>query len=137
MTLDILAEPAGNAYPQLIDLGTRYCERFSLIWRAGEFCEPAIEIALAPHLVREERVVEWPGTKLLGGPPAIMRTYQLTTLSSRVLKAADSLYAWQHPERPEDLALYAASGELWLGSTGGRHRRATLAPWLGHPRRLR
>ena len=116
MTLDILAEPAGDAYARLIDLATCYCERFSLIWRAGELCEPAIEIELAPHLVSEERVVEWPGTKLLGGPPAIMRTYQLSTLSSRVLKAANRLYAWQHPERPEDLALYTASGQLWLGS---------------------
>ena len=116
MTLDILAEPTGDAYARLIDLSTRYCDRFSLIWRPGERCDRAVEAALSPHLVSEERVVEWPGTKLLGGPPATMRTYQLSTLSSQILKTVDGLYSWQHPEHPEDLALYSASGQLWLGS---------------------
>jgi hypothetical protein len=116
MPLDILAEPTGAAYVRLIDVAARYCERFSLIWRPGVSCDPAIEIALAPHLASEAHVFEWPGTRLLGGPPALMRTYQLNSLSSRILKAANRLYAWQHSERAEDLALYAAGGQLWLGS---------------------
>lgn len=33
-----------------------------------------------------------------------------------VLKAAPGLYAWQAPDRPEDLAFYDAGGEVWLGS---------------------
>ncbi len=116
MTLDILAEPAGAAYARLIDLAARYCERFSLISRPGAPCDPGIDIALAPHLVSEAQVTEWPGTQLLGGPPAVMRMYHLNSLSCRILKTANRLYAWQHPERAEDLAFYVATGQLWLGS---------------------
>jgi hypothetical protein len=41
-----------------------------------------------------------------------------------VLGEAPGLYAWQAPERPEDLAFYDAEGAVWLGSIA--HERAAF-----------
>lgn len=45
-----------------------------------------------------------------------MRRYDLNPFSASVLKEMPRLYAWQHPEFPEDLTFYTEAGGVWLGS---------------------
>lgn len=116
MPIDLLAEPVGAAYAQLIAAAVSHCQSFSLIWRPGQAVDPAIGDALASHLLHEEMTSRWPGTELRGEETATLRLYQLTDFSASVLRRANRLYAWQHPAFPEDLAFYSAGRHLWLGS---------------------
>ena len=75
----------------------------------------AVAEALAPCLIAEERVREWPGTQMLGAPVPLRR-YRFSDEALAVLMKAPGLYAWQAPDRPEDLAFYDEGGVVWLGS---------------------
>jgi hypothetical protein len=117
-TLDILREPRGDAYAALLALAAERCASFSLVWPdrlAASVGADTVAVSLSPDLVREARVAQWPGTQLLDDT-ARVRHYALTPESLLVLRSAPGLYAWQGPNRPEDLAFYTADGTVWLGS---------------------
>ena len=116
MPIDIIKEPRGAAYRQLVDRAVARCATFSLTWRDDQACDPQVAESLHPFLAREERTSAWPGTLLAQGQLATVRHYTLTNLSGAILKRASRLYAWQHPSRPEDLAFYIEGGGVWLGS---------------------
>jgi hypothetical protein len=116
MPIDIIKEPRGAAYGQLVDRAVAQCATFSLTWRDGEACDPQVAESLQLFLAREERTSAWPGTSLAEGQLATVRHYELTNVSGAILKRANSLYAWQHPSGPEDLAFYTEGGRVWLGS---------------------
>jgi hypothetical protein len=62
----------------------------------------------------EREVSEWPGTRLLAGT-AVLRDYELSeAMTSALGEAADGLYEWCQPSRPEDLVLWGGDGEPWL-----------------------
>jgi hypothetical protein len=56
------------------------------------------------------------------GAPVPLRRYRFTDDALAVLLEAPGLYAWQAPDRPEDLAFYGEHGDVWLGSIA--HERA-------------
>jgi hypothetical protein len=117
-SIDVAVEPAGAVYLALLALAERRGSQFSLAWRRQlSFDENAarIEAALRPFLVSTIETSEWPGTTLIGHS-GIVRTYRLAPQSTRVLAAAERLFAWLAPARPEDLAFYTADGRCWLGS---------------------
>ena len=117
-TLDILREPSGAAYAALLSLAAERCTTFSLVWPdrlAGSVGADTVAVSLSPYLVREARVMQWPGTQLLDDT-ARVRHYALSPDSLHVLRSAPGLYAWQGPGRPEDLAFYTVDGTVWLGS---------------------
>jgi hypothetical protein len=116
MPIDIVKEPRGAAYGQLVDQAVAHCATFSLIWRDGEGFDPQVSESLRPFLVREDRTSEWPGTTLTQGQQATVRYYTLTNFTGAILKRAGRLYAWQHPDRPEDLAFYTEAGRVWMSS---------------------
>jgi hypothetical protein len=122
----IQTEPIGDVYVGLLQLARRYCPTFSLMWRedVGQ-SQSARDVAdtLAPDLIAQERVREWPGTQMLGAPVPLRR-YRFTDDALAVLLGAPGLYAWQAPDRPEDLAFYDEDGAVWLGSIA--HERASF-----------
>jgi hypothetical protein len=116
--IDILEEPRGTQYDELLALATELCGSFSLVWRDQlEHGESAQEIqrSLTSYLVQEKRTDEWPGTQLLGHL-ATVRQYRVEVGSIQVLKRARGLYSWLAPDYPEDLAFYTPNGAVWLGS---------------------
>jgi hypothetical protein len=71
---------------------------------------------LQPCLLVEERVAEWPCTRL-PSVRATLRRYKLNARSADVLTSAtESLFGWTQARLPEDLALWAKSGEWWLAT---------------------
>ena len=117
--IDLPLEPTGPAYLALLREAAVACESFSLVWRdlpRQSDGPAAIEKALRPALLQEGSARSWPGTELLGGPPATVRHYRLDPSTLGLLSQAPGLYAWLAPDRPEDLAFYRANGSVWLGS---------------------
>jgi hypothetical protein len=73
--------------------------------------------ALAPYLIRTERVAEWPGTRLVGGRTSLHYLYRLTPESlAAISAAADDMFAWVNPELPEDIHFLRTDGTTVLGS---------------------
>lgn len=114
----IIEEPKAETYLSLLEFALSQGCLFSLVWRDQlEFSPSAVVLAdeLRADLISEKRTEEWPGTQLLGHL-ATLRMFRLSTRSLQPLARAGCLYAWEAPERPEDLALYNGDGKCWLGS---------------------
>jgi hypothetical protein len=118
-SLDIVHEPRGAVYRQLLAFAVERCARFSLVWRDPSVPygpqAAAVERALRPFYLQETYADQWPGTRLLGATARVV-TYSLNESSAAGLARADRLYAWRHPHCPEDLATYTCDGLCWLGS---------------------
>jgi hypothetical protein len=120
---DIVAEPKGQTYIDLLNFAASRCESFSLVWREQiRFEGSAYEMkyALKPFLVSNVKTDEWPGTKLIGHE-AIVCQYRVEDESVKILHAAGSLYSWLQPGLPEDLAFYASGDAVWLASISHEH----------------
>jgi hypothetical protein len=113
----IVDEPRGDVYRALLAYARRRSGLFSLVWQDG-LCRDETRVAdrLRSAIVSETRVSEWPGTRLMHHAATLV-TYQICDTSVRVLDEVRGLYDWEAPTRPEDLALYDANGQAWLGST--------------------
>ncbi|HEV8136107.1 MAG TPA: hypothetical protein VGP85_15600 [Pyrinomonadaceae bacterium] len=117
-TFDIVAEPKGQTYIDLINFAARSCVSFSLVWRDQfKFEQSAYEIkqALRPFLISNDRTEEWPGTTLIGHQ-AIVRRYRVADESVKLLQVVGGLYSWLQPSLPEDLAFYTSGATAWLAS---------------------
>lgn len=117
-TFDIVAEPQGQTYIDLLDFAASRCESFSLVWRDQfHFEQSAYDIKheLRPFLISNDRTNEWPGTILIGHE-AIVRKYRVASESIKLLHIADALYAWHEPRLPEDLAFYDSDNKTWLAA---------------------
>jgi hypothetical protein len=115
---DIVAEPRGQTYIDLLNFAAARCQSFSLVWRDQfKFEQSAYEIkhALRPFQLSNVRTDEWLGTKLIGHE-AIVRRYEVSHESVKLLCGARSLYSWLQPTLPEDLAFYSADDAGWLAS---------------------
>ncbi len=116
--INITDDPKGETYKALLKFAVAHCQSFSLVWRYKMRLKPAEDemfAALAPFLISERDTKKWPGTELLSGK-ATIRHYKVAPQVLPVLYRADSLYSWQHPKLPEDLAFYLPNGENWLAS---------------------
>ena len=116
--VDIVVEPRGAVYRALLDFGRQLGSTASLVWRDQLELDPSANVIadrLSADLVREERVAEWPGTRLHGSR-ATLRIFRLSSNAVAVLSEAEGLYDWRAPGRPEDLAMYSNDGRAWLGS---------------------
>lgn len=120
---EIVAEPKGQTYIDLLNFAVSNCESFSLVWRDQlTFEHSAYEIkhALKPFLVSNIRTNKWPGQELLGHE-AIVQRYRVEDESVNLLHAAGGLYSWLHPRLPEDLAFYTSGDIVWLASISHEH----------------
>lgn len=116
---DIVAEPKGQTYFDLLNFAASRCESFSLVWQDQfKFEQSAYEIkhALKPFLISNRRTDKWPGTTLIGHE-AIVRRYRVADESVKLLHVAGALYSWLEPKLPEDLAFYDSEDTVWLAST--------------------
>jgi hypothetical protein len=117
--IEIRTEPKGAPYLDLLSYSAELCDSFSLTWQdQHSFSALADEISrsLRPYLIREIRAKEWPGTRIGGKRRATVRFYRVAPGSLEVLFQSPSLYAWQAPERPEDLCFYLPSGDCFLAT---------------------
>ena len=116
--IDIVAEPKGRTYIELLNFAASRCESFSLVWRKQFQFEPSahqIANSLKPFLISNVRTDEWLGTKLIGHE-AIVRQYRVVDRSIKILCSVSSLYSWLQPKFPEDLAFYSSGNVGWLAS---------------------
>jgi hypothetical protein len=115
---DLVAEPTGQTYTDLLNFAAARCQSFSLAWRDQfKFEQSAYEMkhALRPFQLSNVRTDEWPGTKLIGHE-AVVRRYRVADESVKLLCEAGSLYSWLQPKLPEDLAFYSVDDGVWLAS---------------------
>jgi hypothetical protein len=116
--IDIVAEPEGQTYVDLLDFAASRCESFSLVWRKQfELEQSAHQVAesLKPFLISDVRTDEWFGTKLIGHE-AIVRQYRTAGASIELLYSSNGLYSWLEPKFPEDLTFYSSGNAGWLAS---------------------
>jgi hypothetical protein len=121
--LEIVEDPKGQTYIQLLEFAASRCDSFSLVWRDQfQFEQSAYEIKkiLKPCLLSNAKTDEWPGTKLIGHK-AMVRRYRVTEESIKSLGASVSLYSWLQPKLPEDLAFYTSGETVWLASISHEH----------------
>lgn len=114
-------EPTQATYLQLIDFCCSMASQMLLVVRDPQL-DPGEEIAsklssLRPFLVRQALQREWPGTVLLSDD-ATVYTYSLGGGFEAVLKSqVQSLYAWIHPDAPEDPCFLRDTGDPLLITT--------------------
>ena len=114
----IRSEPSGATYRALLAFARDSSRTFSLSWRKQlrfDASASGITRELQPFLDRQHETDTWPGTTLVGHT-AIVRFYRVCPDTLRILTAAERLYAWLAPGRPEDLAFYSPAGRWWLAS---------------------
>ena len=117
-TFDIMAEPKGQTYNDLLNFAAFRCASFSLVWRDQFKFEPSayeIKRALNPFLISSDRTNEWPATTLIGHEAIVCR-YRVADESMKLLHRAGALYSWLQPNLPEDLVFYASGDTAWLAS---------------------
>ena len=121
--IDIIAEPKGQTYIDLLNFAASRCESFSLVWRKQfQFESSAHQIAnaLKSFLISNVRTDEWLGTKLIGHE-AVVRQYRVADKSIEILCSVNGLYSWLQPQFPEDLAFYSSGNVGWLASVSHEH----------------
>ena len=115
---NIIKEPSGRIYTELLSYSMNTCDKFSLVERnfekSNEF-QKAMEI-LEDFLIQKEKTNKWPGTELLSpSEHGIVNYYELNNQSIDILlNLSNRLYDWTYPERPEDLILIRKDGNPWL-----------------------
>lgn len=117
-------EPSGRLYRSLLDCGLRFCAKVSLVVRADLGLTPEAERLLSELCkqdchVRQGR--EWPGTILFDETAQVYEIRYGVDVANLLAVAADGIFDWQQPSRPEDLCLLRADGSAWLTSIVHEH----------------
>ena len=119
MMIDIIVEPKGKVYQDLLDLCSIYCSKFLLVVHDELGLSTAgfhfLDIA-QKFLLNKIRSRTWPGTESLDEEAAVYQ-YELAQDSIVILKShACGLYDWVQPELPEDLCFIRSDGSAFLVS---------------------
>lgn len=118
LVFDILEEPTGALYHELLDAAQEVCSHALLVLQ--HIIKPdlgANEVLnrLEPFRVRSEELAEWPGTRLFLGYTATVMTYRYESGFINALhEISDRLYGWELPSLPEDLCFLRADASPWL-----------------------
>jgi hypothetical protein len=117
-TYNLLIEPTGSKYSDLLDYALDECMFFLLVnynerWQLSQKGKIVLK-ELAPFLYRMEMKSEWPGTIIFGGEVPV-HIYHFVPESVAILKkSATRLYQWQRPDLPDDLCLLRSDESPWL-----------------------
>ena len=116
---DLLAEPRGEGYRNLIRASLDYANSFLLVVNPGigivEDPGQRLMRELHPYLLSEDRKTQWPGTMLLSDDSALVSRFSLSPQTSAILGGAvEGLFDWIGPTLPEDLCILRADGSPWL-----------------------
>lgn len=119
-TYNLLIEPSGRRYSDLLDYAIKECKYFLLVTdRENKQLSPkgkGVLEELLPHLCRMEMKSEWPGTVLYGSTVPVY-LYHFIPESAAILKqSASRLYQWQRPDLPDDLCLLRSDESPWLAT---------------------
>jgi hypothetical protein len=133
-TFDLLAEPIGDLYRELLDFAVGECRTALLVvHKSPPLVRQGLDLLsrLKPFLTSKAESKVWPGT---GSPdmadhefmvsiePSSVYRYAYGRQCAGLLKqATDRLYAWLQPELPEDLCLLRADGSEWLVTIAHEH----------------
>ncbi|KOY17409.1 hypothetical protein [Paenibacillus xylanivorans] len=114
--IQILEEPTGVAYKQLVSLAFSLCDEFILVKRdqieLNEDGKRFIE-EIKPYIKEIKKQEGWPGTQLFGHYADVFYFDCNEELKQILLRKVDRLYEWLQPELLEDLCFYKNNKE-WL-----------------------
>ena len=117
--LRFTSEPRSGVYRALLSVAVEQTSTAYVVVRNEEdLSDRAREClrSLEPHLLSEEVVDQWPGTRLLDDRARVL-TYRLSPSLLEVMERfSDGLYDWIVPHLPEDLGFRRADGSVWLAS---------------------
>lgn len=112
----------GLHYQSLISASENQGFRFSLTLRNDTTYE-ATALAILDKLnngnLDVEDSNEWPGTTLLEGTARIY-TGPVDAAARAILSGVESLFAWQNPDAPEDLAFYSGDEVVFYATSHER-----------------
>ena len=114
---DLIEEPTGETYKQLIQCSMQCCGEFSLVIRDSvPLKDSATRLVekLAPFTTSRSRQSEWPGTELLDETATVLRVVLSSDSAGVLEETALGLFDWVQPGLPEDLCLYRFDGAPWL-----------------------
>lgn len=113
MIFDIVSEPVGDIYRQLLSKCREYSSTAILVLRDPNDLSPlasALLNRIQPWCVSKEKRSEWPGT-IMKNFLATVYTYRLDpALVTELQTVATGLYQWIQPELPEDPCLLRPDG---------------------------
>lgn len=117
-TYNLLVEPSGRNYENLLDFALGECKFFLLVTAGNnkQLSPRGKEVLnqLTPFLYKMEMKLEWPGTILLRNAVPVY-TYHFVQDSVEILKSStEGLYQWQRPDLPDDLCLLRFDESPWL-----------------------
>jgi hypothetical protein len=140
-TYDFTAEPPAAVLAGLLRASVGIASELGLVLQSPRVrLRPAgtrLLAQLAPYHIRSEEIVEWPGTRNLGGFRSLRHLYRADAGAvEAVIATCGQLYAWENPELPEDIHLLRADGSVLMGSTT-QERDAWLVLDDDEHRRLR
>ncbi|MBI2325150.1 MAG: hypothetical protein HYU87_09355 [Chloroflexi bacterium] len=123
-TFEIGSEPRGRTYDDLLYRAFPWCAELWLVVvplpGGGDPLLPrahGVLRELEPYQTGVTDQREWPGTHLEGGATGRVHRFRLHPEVLDVLAGAtDRLYAWRHPELPQDLALVRGDGTPFLAT---------------------
>jgi hypothetical protein len=117
--LIIVNEPRNGAYHKLIDIAFEICDEFILVVRPYAIINDNTKLLLRrlePNLIIVKEQTEWPYT-ITRGDPSQVYYFKTNDKTKKIIKeAANSLYAWQPPDLPDDLTFFK-KGKAWLTNT--------------------
>lgn len=117
-TYNLLREPIGKNYNNLLDHALSECAFFLLVNydEKKQLSQKGKEVLneLVPYLYRIETKSEWPGTILYGSGVPVHFYHYVQESVAALKKSASGLYQWQRPGLPDDLCLLRPDESPWL-----------------------
>ncbi|MEJ9216800.1 hypothetical protein P4H46_01030 [Paenibacillus glucanolyticus] len=115
---ELLEEPKGTTYKDLLEVAFSTCDEFLLVKRdqldLNKNAKQWIE-EIKPHIKEIRRQDAWPGTTLLGHYADVYYFNCNQELKEVLIRKTDHLYQWLQPELLEDICFYK-KGEVWLAT---------------------
>jgi hypothetical protein len=125
---DLLKEPTGRQFDDLVRASMSFCGSFLLVVRDGPLKPSGRRVLdqLQPYVREKAEKAEWPGTRLTTSVATVW-TFDLVEQSAAILTATTNrLYAWLQPDLPEDPCFIREDGTPWL-TTISHERDAFLS----------
>jgi hypothetical protein len=120
-TLEFCQDLKGSLYIEFIRYAFATSKEVYFVVREDVQTGPniaAVVETIVPHLISQQEVKEWPGTRLVGGHVAKLYTFVAADPVMRLfLSMTDHLYGWQQPDLPEDIGFRDREGKVVIEST--------------------
>jgi hypothetical protein len=130
----ITRDITGEAYLAFVTAALRSQHSFLLVWPDQlDFTKAARAVCtgIANLQIRRQRTDRWPGTQIWDSRATIV-TYKCHPTAFSYLARPGSLFSWQAPDYPEDLAFFRHRGVCSLASVSHEQEAWILCPELRH-----